>query len=125
VTPGGFHAFEHQWAMAEAFGFHRQIGRARIAERTHALNRRCKEGLAGGRGVKVRTPMSGERSAGLVCFDVEGMRPEEVARRMPARKIVMTKTPYGKSYARLAPSILTTPAEIDRTVREIQAIASR
>jgi selenocysteine lyase/cysteine desulfurase len=124
VTPGGFHAFEHQWAMAEAFRFHRQIGRKRIAERTHELNEQCKEGLAKMRHVKLYTPRGSRFSSGLICFDVEGMRPEEVARRLLERKIVMTKTPYGRSYARIAPSILTTPAEIDKTLREIRALAS-
>ncbi|HWP01244.1 MAG TPA: aminotransferase class V-fold PLP-dependent enzyme [Methylococcus sp.] len=124
VTPGGFHAFEHQWAMAEAFRFHRQIGRKRIAERTHELNGQCKEGLAKMRHVKLYTPRGSRFSSGLICFDVEGMRPEEVARRLLERKIVMTKTPYGRSYARIAPSILTTPAEIDKTLREIRALVS-
>src|SRR5436190_2195371 len=27
MTPGGFHAFEHRWALREAFEFRRQIGR--------------------------------------------------------------------------------------------------
>ncbi|MEW6036965.1 MAG: aminotransferase class V-fold PLP-dependent enzyme [Pseudomonadota bacterium] len=124
VTPGGFHAFEHQFAMAEAFRFHRQIGRKRIADRTHELNEQCKEGLAAMKHVKLYTPRGSGLSAGIICFDVEGMRPEEVAARMLERKIIMTKTPYGKSYARLAPSILSTPEEIDRTLREIRALAS-
>jgi selenocysteine lyase/cysteine desulfurase len=33
-TPGGFHSFEHRWALREAFDLHLQIGRPRIAERT-------------------------------------------------------------------------------------------
>jgi len=124
VTPGGFHAFEHQWAMAEAFRFHRQIGRKRIADRTHELNEQCKEGLAKMAHVKMHTPRGNRLSSGLVCFDVEGMRPEEVAGRLRERKIIMTKTPYGKSYARLAPSILTSPEEIDQTLREIRTFAA-
>jgi selenocysteine lyase/cysteine desulfurase len=123
VTPGGFHAFEHQWAMAEAFRFHRRIGRKRIADRTHALNEQCKEGLAGMAHVKLHTPRGSHLSSGLICFDVEGMQPQEVAARLLARKIIMTRTPYGKSYARLAPSILTTPEEIEQTLGEIRKLA--
>jgi hypothetical protein len=37
ISPGGFKAFEHQWAMAEAFEFHSRIGRTRIANRIAAL----------------------------------------------------------------------------------------
>src|SRR4030095_6750274 len=47
VTPGGFHSFEHRWALPAAVEFHRQIGRARVAERIHALNDLAKEGLSG------------------------------------------------------------------------------
>jgi selenocysteine lyase/cysteine desulfurase len=43
VSPGGYHTFEHQWAMIEAFRFYHQIGRNRVAERIHALNEQCKE----------------------------------------------------------------------------------
>ena len=36
MTPGGFHSFEHRWALADAFRFHAGIGKARIAKRIHA-----------------------------------------------------------------------------------------
>lgn len=122
-TPGGFKAYEHQWAMADAFRFLRQIGRQRIAERTYALNDQCKEGLAKMKGVKLHTPRGHNLSSGLITFDVEGLRPEEVARRMIARKIIMTKTPYGKSYARLGISIINSPQEVETTLREIRSLA--
>ena len=124
MTCGGFKPFEHQWAMADAFRFLHQIGRKRIAERTYALNDQCKEGLAGMKGIKLYTPRDHHLSAGLICFDIEGMRPDEVSRHMLARKIIMTKTPYGRSYARLAPSILSSPEEIDTVLREIRALVS-
>ena len=38
MTPGGFHAFEHQWATAVAFRMHKQMGRARAAA-PHQRNR--------------------------------------------------------------------------------------
>jgi selenocysteine lyase/cysteine desulfurase len=123
MTPGGFHSFEHRWALAEAFRFHRRIGKARIAARTHALNTRFKNGLARMRHVKLHTPRSGSLSAGLVCFEVAGLAPQEVVDRLLARGIVATVTPYAQPYARVAPSILNTPAEIDRTLRAIRALA--
>jgi len=125
MTCGGFKPYEHQWAMADAFQFIRQIGRKRIAERTYQLNDQCKEGLAGMKRIKLYTPKAHNLSSGLICFDIEGMRPEEVARRMVARKIIMTKTPYGRSYARLAPSILLSPEEIDTVLREIRALTTQ
>ena len=38
MTPGGFHSFEHRWALDEAFRFHEAIGKARVTERIHSLN---------------------------------------------------------------------------------------
>jgi len=40
MSPGGFHSFEHRWALAEAFRFHLAIGKARVARRIHELKRR-------------------------------------------------------------------------------------
>ena len=33
ATPGGFHSFDHRWALAEAFRFHLQIGKRRVTAR--------------------------------------------------------------------------------------------
>jgi isopenicillin-N epimerase len=123
MTPGGFHSFEHRWALAEAFRFHRSIGRARIAARTHELNGRFKGGAAAMRHVILRTPRSTSLSAGLVCFEVRGVPPQEVVDRLLRRGIVATVTPYTPSYARVAPSILNTPAEIDRALRALRSLA--
>jgi selenocysteine lyase/cysteine desulfurase len=122
MTPGGFHSFEHRWALAEAFAFHRRIGKARVAARTHALNRQLKAALAAMRHVTLHTPRSDSLSAGLVCFEVRGLSPEQVVDRLLARGIVATVTPYTPSYARLAPSIVNTPAEIQRALRAIRAL---
>jgi isopenicillin-N epimerase len=123
MTPGGFHSFEHRWALAEAFRFHQRIGKARVATRTHALNRQFKAGLAAMRHVTSHTPRSDALSAGLVCFEVRGLPPEQVVEHLLARRIVATVTPYAPSYARVAPSILNTGAEIDRALRAIRALA--
>jgi selenocysteine lyase/cysteine desulfurase len=123
MTPGGFHSFEHRWALAEAFRFHERIGKARVAARTHALNTRLKSGLAALRHVRVHTPRSPSLSAGLICFEVSGMPPAQVVDRLLRRGIIATVTPYDPSLARVAPSILNTPAEIDRTLRALRALA--
>jgi selenocysteine lyase/cysteine desulfurase len=123
MTPGGFHSFEHRWALDEAFRFHQRIGRARIAARTHALNTRFKRGAAAMRHVILRTPRSASLSAGLVCFEVRGVPPQEVVDGLLRRGIVATVTPYAESYARVAPSVLNTPAEIDRALHALASLA--
>lgn len=122
-TPGGFHSFEHRWALPAAFEFQDGIGREEIAGRIHALNRQLKEGLAAMPKVELFTPMADELSAGITCFMVEGMDPHAVVERLIEKKIIATTTPYVNTYARLAPGLLNTPAEVDRALAEIRALA--
>ncbi len=122
MTPGGFQAFEHFFAMPAAFEFHRQIGKRRVAERIHALNEQAKEGLSKMPNVKLHTPLGSKLSAGMICFDVVGMKPSEVVKKLLEKKIIASETPYGKSYARIAPSLLNTEEEIEKTLGFIRAL---
>jgi selenocysteine lyase/cysteine desulfurase len=124
ITPGGFHAYEHQWAMTAAFRFHEKIGRRRVAERIRELNDRCKAALAASRRVKVITPRDPALSAGIVCFEVEGMKPEDVGQKMLERKIVAGPSPYLPSYVRFSPGLANTPEEVDAAVRAVREIAT-
>ena len=123
MTPGGFHSFEHRWALPEAFELHLAMGKARVQQRIHQLNTQTKEGLAGLKGVKLYTPMSPELSSGLVCFDVEGVAQVEVVKRLHQQGIIASNTPYRDSYARFAPSLINNPAEIDRAVAAVAAMS--
>jgi selenocysteine lyase/cysteine desulfurase len=123
VSPGGFHAYEHQWAVGAAFRLHRQIGRPRIAERIRALNDQCKEGLARMPHVVLHTPRAASLSAGITCFDVRGMPPQRVVQRLLERRIVASTTPYGVSHARVAPGIVNSPGEVDLFLGEVRAMA--
>jgi isopenicillin-N epimerase len=123
MAPGGFHAYEHQWATAAAFRMHRQMGRARVAARIRELNDQCKAGLAANRKVKLHTPMSAELSAGLVSFEVEGVPPAEVVKQLLARRIIASTSPYAITYARLAPSLVNTADEVERAVRAVREIS--
>lgn len=122
MTPGGFHSFEHRWALSEAFRFHMRIGKRRVEARIHALNRRLKAGLAAMSHVTLVTPRSDTLSAGLVCFSVDRLSPEAVVAALRRRRIIATVTPYYPPYARLAPGLLNTPADVDRALRAIRAL---
>jgi len=119
MTPGGFHSFEHRWALAAAFRFHERIGKRRVEARIHALARRLKKGLASLPRVRVITPRADDVSAGLVCFELSGLPPGAVVARLRRRGFVITETPYNPSYARIGPGIVNTPGEIDRVVAAI------
>jgi len=124
MTPGGFHSFEHRWALGEAFRFHQTIGKARIAERIYALNDQLKDGLIHLRHVKLHTPRSRDLSAGIVCFEVDGWKPDRVVEQLRQRRIIASVTPYAEQYVRLAPSLLTSPKEVEQTVQAIRTIRS-
>ena len=123
MSPGGFHAYEHMWALPAAFAFHHEIGRTRIAGRIHEMNTRIKDGLAGMRHVTLHTPRSPGLSAGLVAFEVAGLAPGEVVKRLRDRRIIASTSPYLQSFARLAGSILNTPEEVDAAVAAVGALA--
>ncbi|MCI4566600.1 aminotransferase class V-fold PLP-dependent enzyme [Lysobacter sp. CFH 32150] len=123
VAPGGFHAFEHQWATAAAFRMHKQMGRARVAARIRSLNDELKAGLADNAKVKVHTPTSGDLSAGVVSFEVAGLRPEDVVRQLLAKRIIASTSPYAITYARLAPSLVNTPEEVQQALRAVREIS--
>jgi isopenicillin-N epimerase len=124
ITPGGFKAFEHLWSLPEVFEFHRQIGRSRIAERTHQLAGQLKEGLAAVDGVLLRTPRDPALSAGIVAFDVEAANPHAVVRRLRREGIIASVAPYASQHVRLTPSILNTPDEVETAIAAIGDIAA-
>jgi isopenicillin-N epimerase len=123
MTPGGFHAFEHRWALTEAFRMHTQMGKERVSARIHDLNTQCKEGLAKMPHVKMQTPISEKLSAGMVCFQVNGQSPQETVDRLEALGVVSSTTPpYKYTYARVTPGLWNTPAEVDATLRAIHSL---
>jgi isopenicillin-N epimerase len=125
MTPGGFHSFEHRWALGEAFQFHLGIGKRKVRERIHELNRQCKEGLARMKNVVLHTPRSHDASSGIITFEVAGFKPDEIVKRLLEKRIVASATPYATSYGRLAPGLLNTPADVDRALAAVQALAGK
>jgi selenocysteine lyase/cysteine desulfurase len=112
-TPGGYHSFEHRWAVAEALRFHLDIGKAAIAERTHEQATQLTAGLAELSGIEVVTPADPGLSAGIVCVSVGEIAPHGVVGSLLYRNIAASVTPYRESYLRFGPSIVTSPDEVD------------
>ncbi len=122
MTPGGFHSFEHRWALPQAFKLHLQLGKAQVQGRIHQLNSLTKQGLSQIKGVKLYTPMSAELSSGLVCFDYKDVAPDDVVKAMHGKGIIMSSTPYRQSYARFAPSLINNEHEITMTLAALASI---
>ncbi|HTD93257.1 MAG TPA: aminotransferase class V-fold PLP-dependent enzyme, partial [Chitinophagaceae bacterium] len=111
-TPGGFHSFEHRWALNKAFEFHQQIGKDKVEARTHALNTQLKEALRSNKHIKLHTPVSPTLSAGINCFEVDGIAPDEVVKKLFAKKIIASSSPYRVSYVRLTPCLVNNEEEV-------------
>jgi selenocysteine lyase/cysteine desulfurase len=122
-TPGGYHAFEHRWALAAAFSFRQEIGRERAAERIRSLAARLKDGLLDVPGVTVRTPFDERLSAGLVCCDVPSATtlPDEFVNKLREDQgVVASLTPYATSYLRFGPSIVNSEKDVDRALEALR-----
>ena len=127
MTPGGFHSFEHRWALPEAVRVHAGLGgRAEVARRTHARAAELKEGLAGIGAVRVLTPSDEGLSAGLVCCEVNGLDPGEVVDRLRKKhRVVASVTPYRTRYVRFGPSVANRAGDVQHGVEAVAAIARR
>ncbi|MGH9138214.1 MAG: aminotransferase class V-fold PLP-dependent enzyme [Acidimicrobiales bacterium] len=125
ATPGGYHSFEHRWALPEAFALHDAVGRDRVAQRTRELATRLKQGLAEIPDVRLVTPIDEELSAGIVCCEVRGQDPEAVLTRLRRdHRISASVTPYRERLLRFGTSIVTTPDEVDAATDAVEAIAA-
>jgi isopenicillin-N epimerase len=123
MSPGGFKAFEHKWALSDAFEWMQGIGKARVAARTRELGRQLKEGLKSISGVTLQTPMDAAMSSGIVSFDVGGLSASAAVSRLRDRNIIGSVAPYAVPHVRLTPSIRNTPEEVDEVLRVIRAMA--
>lgn len=122
MTPGGFHAFEHRWALPAAFAFHRAIGPERIARRTLALSNRLREAVAEVPGLDLRSP-GGALGSGVVCLEVAGRSPYAVVGALRSRfGIVASVTPYAVHLVRVGTSCLNTRREVDKLVKALASL---
>ena len=122
-TPGGFHAWEHRWALAEAFKFHQAIGKRRVQERIHALAAHLIEGLAEMNHVQLRTPKDPALSSGIVTFEVDGQGTYDVTGHLREQGIVASATPEDVPIPRLSPGLLNDHDEIDKVLEAVSELS--
>lgn len=123
VSPGGFMAYEHIFAISAAVELHRTIGRPALAARIAELNGAFRDGAAAIPGVTLHTPRDPSLSAGISCFEVRGLTPGQVVGRLAEKKIRTTTSPYRVTYARVCGGVMNQPDEIDLVLREIRTLA--
>jgi selenocysteine lyase/cysteine desulfurase len=126
MTPGGFHSFEHRWALPQAFEHHADLGGpSAVARTTYALAARTKQSLAEIPGIRVKTPSDEALSSGLVCAVHPDLPAGEIVDALrDEHRVVASVTPYVWQYVRFGPSVANTEADLDRALDAVAAIVN-
>jgi len=103
--------------------FHKSVGRDRIAGRIRDLNAAFRENARTISGLTLHSPIAPELSAGLSCFEIQGVTPEEIDSKLAAKKIRTNASPYKVPLARVAAGIMNFPEEIDTVLRELRNLS--
>jgi selenocysteine lyase/cysteine desulfurase len=115
MTPGGYHAFEHRWALDEAFKLHLQLGKADVEARIHALNSYLKQRLQQRPQIELVTPLSPALSAGFTFFRVKDKDSDKIAAHLMANRVIADAVHRDVGpVIRTAPGLLNDEAQIDR-----------
>ncbi|WP_426237856.1 aminotransferase class V-fold PLP-dependent enzyme [Pseudomonas sp. TWP3-2] len=117
MTPGGYHAFEHRWAVDEAFKLHLQLGKVEVQARIHQLNSYLKQRLPEQTGIELVTPLDPQFSAGFSFFRVKGRDSDQVAALLMKNRVICDAVSRDAGpVIRTAPGLLNSEAEVDRFV---------
>lgn len=121
MTPGGYHAFEHRWALNEAFKLHLQLGKEQVQARIHQLNSDLKQRLQAHSAIELVTPLSPELSAGFTFFRVKAQNCDQVAAYLMRNRVVADAVDRDVGpVVRAAPGLLNHEGEIERFMALLQ-----
>lgn len=117
MTPGGYHSFEHRWAVDQAFDLHMQLGKANIQSRIHELNSYLKQRLQEHPSIELVTPLSPEHSAGFTFFRGQNLDTDATAAWLIENRILVDAVDRDAGpVVRMAPGLLNSEADIDRAM---------
>jgi selenocysteine lyase/cysteine desulfurase len=117
MSPGGYHSFEHRWALNEAFKLHLQLGKADVQARIHGLNDYLKQRLQEHPQIELVTPSSTALSAGFTFFRVREQNSDKIAAYLMQNRVVSDAVYRDAGpVIRTAPGLLNTEAEIDQVM---------
>ncbi|MEI7054052.1 aminotransferase class V-fold PLP-dependent enzyme [Pseudomonas koreensis] len=123
ITPGGYHSFEHRWALDEAFKLHLELGKAEVEARIHALNSYLKQRLQQRPQIELVTPLSPDLSAGFTFFRVKGKDSAKIAAHLMANRVVADAVHRDVGpVIRTAPGLLNDEEQIDRLLAVLDQV---
>ena len=117
MSPGGYHSFEHRWALGKAFELHLLLGKADVQARIHGLNTYLKQRLKTVKGVQLVTPESPQFSSGFTFFKTPLVDEDAIAAYLTRNGVIVDAVNRDVGpVVRMAPSLLNTEADIDRAI---------
>ncbi|WP_426427778.1 aminotransferase class V-fold PLP-dependent enzyme [Pseudomonas palmensis] len=117
MTPGGYHAFEHRWALGKAFELHLQLGKAQVQARIHQLNNALKQRLLEHKAIELVTPLSTEYSAGFTFLRIKDHDARAVAAHLVRNRVMVDAVSRDAGpVIRFAPGLLNDEQQIDRAM---------
>lgn len=115
MSPGGYHAFEHRWALDEAFKLHLQLGKTDVQARIHQLNTYLKQQLLEQPRIELVTPQSPALSSGFTFFRVKNRDSDQIAAALMRERVIIDAVYRDVGpVVRTAPCLLNDEAQIDR-----------
>ncbi|SIR91722.1 aminotransferase class V-fold PLP-dependent enzyme [Pseudomonas putida] len=115
MSPGGYHAFEHRWALDEAFKLHLQLGKTDVQARIHQLNTYLKQQLLEQPRIELVTPQSPALSSGFTFFRVKNRDSDQIAAALMRERVIIDAVYRDVGpVVRTAPCLLNNEAQIDR-----------
>lgn len=115
MSSGGYHAYEHRWALNTAFELHLQLGKADVQARIHQLNDYFKQRLAEHPAIERVTPDSPALSAGFTFFRIKGRDADDVAAALMHNRVIADAVHRDAGpVIRIAPSLLNDETQVDR-----------
>jgi selenocysteine lyase/cysteine desulfurase len=126
IMPGGTRSFESDWALAEAFTYQENLGKNAIETRIRYLRQILMGELKQINRLQISSPEDEKLSAGIVSFQVEGMKVKEVWKALLRREIVTRPVgPLGdpdQAVLRICTHIYNSEQELEQTLEALREI---
>lgn len=124
----GAHRLNHMGTLDEsrlaglraAVAFHEALGPERVLARIRELQARLRAGLSSVPGLRFVTPDAPEVSSGMLSFEIAGVPPLELQRRLSAESVrTRVISEFDLGWMRLSTHVYNLPGELDRVVELI------
>lgn len=123
MSPGGYHSFEHRWALDQAFDLHLQLGKADVQARIHQLNGYLRERLVAMPQVELVTPLDPALSSGFSFFRIKEQDCDHVAKQLMRQRVVVDAVDRDVGpVVRTAPGLLNDEVQVEGLLKALRSV---